>query len=177
MPKTYLVLNKCIALVSLVLVAFAIGYTIWFIQLQTEFIENLNTSPIFTGIKFSFWDQMADLSAPLFIAFVLSLSGVLMLFKRRVGWVLGYISYILLLLNVIPLITRGYNDPTVTIATEANSSFKWIFLSIAVVNSLMIIGLSLNHIRKLNKISHRAWGFSLVVPSLLYLLMEYTHTF
>jgi hypothetical protein len=161
-------INKGIGIVNL-----AIGIVLFYVifdltQKQIVHLENLTEQHGFPKVDKSFFELFLSNRILLTFGILASASGILILLRKKLGWILGYSFLIIASLILIQITIYGIRDVTTTIIEP--EYWIQIYGGIGLLVSLtLLILLSIKPIRILNKINRNSWLWSFGIVLLIYL--------
>lgn len=162
-------INKAIGIINLI-----IGLVIFFVifditQKEVDFIQNLSEQHGFPKIEASFLELFFNNRILLLFGILSIASGILILFRKKLGWILGYSFLIIATLILIQITIFGIRDVTTT--TIGPEYWIQIYGGIGLLFSLtLLILLSIKPIRILNKINRNSWLWSFGIVLLIFLI-------
>ena len=161
-------LYKAIGIVNLT-VGLIIFYVIFDLtQKQIVHLENLTKQHGFPKVEKSFFELFLSNRTLLILGILATASGILILLRKKLGWILGYSFLIIASLILIPITFYGIRDVTTT--TIGPEYWIKIYGGIGLLFSLTsLILLSIKPIRILNKINQNSWLWSFGIALLIYL--------
>tara|TARA_R110001606_G_scaffold26849_1_gene86623 strand:+ start:90 stop:614 length:525 start_codon:yes stop_codon:yes gene_type:complete len=170
MNKTWNKTYKILGIINLIFGLIIIYKIFEFTQSQISHMEKLSEQSGFPKYDISLIDLLLYNSNrfPFIIGILFITSGILIVLKKKIGWNLSYISWIITALILIPITIYGIRDVTVTVI----GSEYWIqiYSGIGLILSLtFIVFLSLKPIRIMNNINKQSWLLSIGIIFLIYL--------
>lgn len=152
----------------------AIGLVIFYAifnlsQKQLTYIQNLTEQYIFLKIDTSFVELIFDNRIFILIGILSTLSGILILLIKKLGWVVGYSCLLISTFILIQITAFGIKDVTTTIIGP--EYWIQIYGAIGLLISLtLLILLSIKPIRIINKINRNSWLLSFGIVLIIYLI-------
>ena len=138
-------------------------------QKQIAHIQNLSEQHGFPKVDTSFLDLFLRNRILLLFGILSTTSGILILLRKKFGWILGYSFLIIVTLILIPVTIYGIRDVTVTVMGP--EYWVQIYGGLGLLLSLgLLILLSSKQIRILNKINRNSWLLSFGIVLLIFLI-------
>ena len=166
----WIVINRILAIMHIT-IGFAILYKIFDLaKMKIEYIEKLPLQNKSLKFDINPWQFLLQNEMLFAIGILLAFSGILILWRKKLGWIFGYSSWILTILALIPITLYGITNVTVT--TIGPENLIKIYSGIGLLLSVIfVITLSLQPIRILNRIDTKSWFFSFGMMLLIYYLL------
>lgn len=168
MKSSWNKINKAFGIVNLI-VGLICFYVIFdFAQKQVDHIKYLSEQYGFSKSDTTFLDLVLSNRVLLIVGILSTASGILILLRRELGWILGYSNLLISILILIPITLFGTQDVTTTIIGP--EFWVQIYSGVGLLISLcLLILLSTKPIRILNGINRNSWLLSFGIVFLLYL--------
>ena len=160
---------KAIGIVNLT-IGLIIFYVIFDLtQKQITHIENLSEQHGFPIVDTSFFKLFLNNRILLLFGILSIASGILILLRKKLGWILGYSFLTIATLILIQITIFGIRDVTTT--TIGPEYWIQIYGGISLLFSLtLLILLSIKPIRILNNINRNSWLWSFGIVLLIFLI-------
>lgn len=160
---------KAIGIVNLI-IGLIFFYVIFDLtQKQIAHIENLTEHHGFPKVDTSLFELFVSNRILLLFGILSITSGILILLRKKLGWILGYSFLIIATLILIQITIFGIRDVTTT--TIGPEYWIQIYGGIGLLFSLtLLILLSIKPIRILNKINRNSWLWSFGIVLLIFLI-------
>ncbi|MEM6516262.1 MAG: hypothetical protein AAF688_08765, partial [Bacteroidota bacterium] len=163
-------INKAIAVINLI-VGFALLYVVANLSIkQLNYIKDLSEQNKFPKIETSFLELMFGNRILLLIGILSTLSGIFMLLRKKIGWILGFCSVLISILILFHITAFGINDVTTTFLGPKYWIQIYGGLGLLLFLSILILMLS-KQIRILYKINRKTWFLSFGIILLIYLTL------
>ncbi len=161
-------INKAIGIVNLT-IGIVIFYVIFDLSIQQlNYIQSLSEQNGLPKIETSFLKLILGNGILLLIGILSTISGILILVRKKLGWILGYSFLLISTWILIQITVFGINDVTTT--TIGPEYWTQIYGGIGLLVSLtLLILLSAKPIRIINKINRSSWILSFGIFLILYL--------
>ena len=161
-------INKTIGIVNLT-IGIVLFYVIFDLtQKQIAFIQNLTGQNGFPKVDISFFELFLSKRILLLFGILSTTSGILILLRKKLGWVLGYSFLLIITLTLTQITVFGISDVTITVIGP--EYWIQIYSGFGLLVSLgFLILLSTKPIRILNRINRYSWLLSFGIVLILYL--------
>ncbi|SFU52334.1 hypothetical protein SAMN05216480_1068 [Pustulibacterium marinum] len=162
-------INKVIGFVNLI-----IGMIIFYMLFDLtkhhfNTIQSLSEHNGFHKIETSFFDLILEKWKILFNATLFTVSGMLLLSKKKLGWILSYSCWIVSAIILLPITIYGMRGVTTTL--HEYEYWDQVYGGIGLLFSLtVLILLSLQPIRILHNIDRNSWLLSFGIVLLIFLM-------
>lgn len=160
--------NKAIGIVNLTIGVICFYVIFDFAQKQVKYIQYLSEQNGFSKSETTLLDLVLSNRVLLIVGISSVASGILILLRRKLGWILGYSNLLISILILITITIFGIRDVTTTIIGP--DFWVQIYSGVGLLISLcLLILLSTKPIRILNGVNRNSWLLSFGIVFLLYL--------